>query len=193
MKSTRTLVAVLLALSIAACTTTGLTTKPQPTPPLWTSSYNVGYTVMANCLAAQPIAGFAGVAQIVATSLMIHAFSLRNFAVGTVYSKTEKVRIDVLKRFGVYSTESNGHLSEYLPWYRKRPEEITRWIDMSDWIHGETGGYLRYSTENRNWFEEDFPKFLDEAGGPLSASKKVLTGAGRFTIVSFRVCLYGCI
>jgi alpha-galactosidase len=29
-----------------------------------------------------------------------------------VYSKQEKVRIDVLKRFGVYSTESNGHLSE---------------------------------------------------------------------------------
>ena len=41
------------------------------------------------------------------------------------------MRIDVLSRFGVYSTESNGHLSEYLPWYRKRPEEISRWIDMS--------------------------------------------------------------
>ena len=38
-----------------------------------------------------------------------------------VYSKQEKVRIDVLKRFGFYSTECNGHLSEYLPWYRKRP------------------------------------------------------------------------
>ena len=29
-------------------------------------------------------------------------------------------------RFGYYSTESNGHLSEYVPWYRKRPEEITQ-------------------------------------------------------------------
>jgi alpha-galactosidase len=89
-----------------------------------------------------------------------------------VYSRQEKVRIDVLKRFGVYSTESNGHLSEYLPWYRKRPEEIGKWIDMSDWIHGETGGYLRYSTERRNWFETDFPKFLDEAGKPLSQHKR---------------------
>ena len=35
--------------------------------------------------------------------------------------------------------------------------EITRWIDMSDWIHGETGGYLRHSTETRNWFETDYP------------------------------------
>ena len=89
-----------------------------------------------------------------------------------VYSRQEKVRIDVLKRFGVYSTESNGHLSEYLPWYRKRPEEIGRWIDMSDWIHGETGGYLRWSTERRNWFETDFPKFLEQAGKPLAEHKR---------------------
>jgi alpha-galactosidase len=89
-----------------------------------------------------------------------------------VYSQQEKVRIDVLKRFGVYSTESNGHLSEYLPWYRKRPEEISRWIDMSDWIHGETGGYLRYSTERRNWFETDFPRFKEEAARPLSDVKR---------------------
>ncbi len=85
-----------------------------------------------------------------------------------VFSEQEKVRIDVLKRFGFYSTESNGHLSEYLPWYRKRPDEIMNWISMDDWIHGETGGYLRYSTENRNWFTEDFPVFLEEAGKPLS-------------------------
>ena len=88
------------------------------------------------------------------------------------YSQQEKVRIDVLKRFGFYSTESNGHLSEYLPWYRKRPDEIHRWIDMSEWIHGETGGYLRYSTESRNWFETDFPQFLEEAGKPVDVSRR---------------------
>jgi alpha-galactosidase len=89
-----------------------------------------------------------------------------------VFSRQEKVRIDVLKRFGYYSTESNGHLSEYLPWYRKRPDQIMDWISMDDWIHGETGGYLRYTTENRNWFETDFPKFLDEAGLPLSGYER---------------------
>ena len=72
------------------------------------------------------------------------------------YSKSEKVRIDMLRRFGIYSTESNGHLSEYLPWYRKRPSEIKNWIAMDSWIHGETGGYLRVCTEGRNWFEEEF-------------------------------------
>jgi alpha-galactosidase len=89
-----------------------------------------------------------------------------------VFSEQEKVRIDVLKRFGFYSTESNGHLSEYLPWYRKRPDEIGKWISLSDWIHGETGGYLRYSTENRNWFEQDFPVFLEAAGRPLAAVQR---------------------
>lgn len=83
------------------------------------------------------------------------------------FSREEKVRIDILKRFGVYSTESNGHLSEYLPWYRKRPNEIDRWIDMSKWIHGETGGYLRVCMEGRRWFEEEFPRFLEEADVPI--------------------------
>ncbi|MBA3945322.1 MAG: alpha-glucosidase/alpha-galactosidase [Herpetosiphonaceae bacterium] len=78
------------------------------------------------------------------------------------FQQTEKVRLDVLKRFGYYSTESNGHLSEYLPWYRKRPEEIGQWIDLSNWINGETGGYLRVCTESRNWFETDFPNWLAE-------------------------------
>jgi alpha-galactosidase len=62
------------------------------------------------------------------------------------YSKTEKVRIDILEKFGYYSTESNGHLSEYVPWYRKRLDEIDNWIDLSVWINGESGGYLRVCT-----------------------------------------------
>ncbi len=88
------------------------------------------------------------------------------------YSQEEKVRIDVLRRFGCYSTESNGHLSEYLPWYRKRPDEINQWIDLTNWINGETGGYLRHCTEQRDWFETDFPQWLAEAGSPMSGWKR---------------------
>ncbi len=87
---------------------------------------------------------------------------LRAFEAHPHFAKTEKVRIDVLRRFGYYSTESNGHLSEYLPWYRKRPDEIAQWIDTSSWIHGETGGYLRICTEGRNWFDTDFPNMLKQ-------------------------------
>jgi alpha-galactosidase len=85
-----------------------------------------------------------------------------------VYSRTEKVRIDVLRRFGYYSTESNGHLSEYLPWYRKRPKEIRKWIDLSSWINGETGGYLRVCAETRNWFKTEFPRWLAAEEKPIA-------------------------
>jgi len=89
-----------------------------------------------------------------------------------VYSKTEKVRIDMLRRFGYFSTESNGHLSEYVPWYRKRPEEIKDWIDLGSWINGETGGYLRVCTEGRNWFETDFPNWMKEEPRKFAAAER---------------------
>jgi len=87
-------------------------------------------------------------------------------------SKSQKVRIDVLRRFGYFSTESNGHLSEYLPWYRKRPKEIRKWIGLEAWNQGETAGYLRHCTERRNWFETDFPRWLDADDPPITAANR---------------------
>ena len=87
-------------------------------------------------------------------------------------SKTEKVRIDVLRRFGYYSTESNGHLSEYLLWYRKRPDEIDRWIDKEKWIDGRTGGYLDHCRERDDWFHTDFPNMLAQAGTPMDTWRR---------------------
>jgi alpha-galactosidase len=88
------------------------------------------------------------------------------------YAQEEKVRLDVLQRFGYFSTESNGHLSEYLPWYRKRPSEIENWIDHSSWINGETGGYLRHCQEGRSWFETEFPNWLAQEPPVIAADKR---------------------
>ncbi len=79
-----------------------------------------------------------------------------------VISVQEKVRIDMFKRFGYFTTESNGHVSEYVPWYRKRRDEIADWISLDAWIHGETGGYLRHCIEERDCFERDFPKIMQD-------------------------------
>ena len=84
----------------------------------------------------------------------------------------EKVRMDIIRRFGYFSTESNGHLSEYLPWYRKRLDEIGDWISTEAWILGETGGYLRVCTESRNWFETDFPQWLKQPPWPYGIDKR---------------------
>lgn len=78
---------------------------------------------------------------------------LEGFEKHPQYSIQEKVRIDMMRRFGYFSTESNGHLSEYVPWYRKRPGEIKSWISLDSWINGEPGGYLRVCRESRNWFK----------------------------------------
>jgi len=87
-------------------------------------------------------------------------FLLEAFQKHAVFSQQEKVRIDILKRFGVYSTESNGHLSEYVPWYRKRPDEIDDWISYDSWIHGKTGGYLEECQQNQNEYQENYPKYM---------------------------------
>ena len=75
-------------------------------------------------------------------------------------SKAEPVRIDVLRRFGYFSTESNGHLSEYVPWYRKRPNEMDRWRYDGSWAGGETGGYLRACRESQYYYRDMYPKWL---------------------------------
>ena len=87
-------------------------------------------------------------------------FLLEGFEQHTKLSQTEPCRIDVLRRFGYYSTESNGHLSEYLPWYRKRPDEIEQWISRDSWIGGETGGYLRVCREHTDEYRQIYPKLL---------------------------------
>ncbi|MDR3121637.1 MAG: alpha-glucosidase/alpha-galactosidase [Clostridiales bacterium] len=118
------------------------------------------------------------------------------------YRETEKCRIDVMKRFGYYSTESNGHLSEYLPWYRKRHADIPKWIHMDNWIDGQTGGYLRVCTEGRNWFETDFPNWLREPPAAFTPEERsgehgsyIIEGleTGRLYRGHFNVVNDGCI
>lgn len=77
-----------------------------------------------------------------------------------VYQRTEKVRIDMLRRFGCYTTESNGHYSEYVPWYRKRPDDLINWIDLSSWGYGESCGYLRCVIEDQIRFRNEFQTLM---------------------------------
>jgi len=38
----------------------------------------------------------------------------------------EPVRLELMKRFGYFMTETSGHISEYLPWFLKSDAEIAR-------------------------------------------------------------------
>ncbi|WP_077534645.1 alpha-galactosidase [Massiliimalia massiliensis] len=60
------------------------------------------------------------------------------------YYKNEKVRGEVMRQCGYFMTESTGHLSEYLPWFRKNQEVLDLYCDEPD-FGGASGAYYKYS------------------------------------------------
>lgn len=57
----------------------------------------------------------------------------------TAVYEQDPVRFDMMLHFGHFITESSGHLSEYLPYYRKRPELIRKYC--RDGYKGGSGFY----------------------------------------------------
>ena len=60
------------------------------------------------------------------------------------YFKNEKVRGEVMRHAGYFMTESTGHLSEYLPWFRKNQKALDLYCDEPA-FGGESGAYLTFS------------------------------------------------
>lgn len=59
------------------------------------------------------------------------------------YYSNEKVRAEVMRHFGYFMTESTGHLSEYIPWFRSSERALNRYCDMPD-FGGASGAYYHY-------------------------------------------------
>jgi alpha-galactosidase len=59
------------------------------------------------------------------------------------YYKNEKVRGEVFRHFGYFMTESTGHLSEYLPWFRKNQAALEMYCDEPG-FGGESGAYYKW-------------------------------------------------
>lgn len=55
------------------------------------------------------------------------------------FSRAEPVRTDMMRHFGAFITESSGHLSEYLPYYRKRKDLLDKYTDTG--YRGEESFY----------------------------------------------------
>ena len=79
----------------------------------------------------------------------------------------EPVRIELMKQFGYFVTESSGHASEYLPYFRKTAkmvsdELVPKFTDQTnDWFEfGRTGGYLRHCLRRLEKFHQEFTEIL---------------------------------
>ncbi|MGO9409947.1 MAG: alpha-galactosidase [Spirochaetia bacterium] len=57
--------------------------------------------------------------------------------------KSEKVRGEVFRHFGYFMTETTGHLSEYVPWFRKNQAALDLYCDEPG-FGGETGAYYTW-------------------------------------------------
>ncbi len=59
------------------------------------------------------------------------------------YYYNEKVRAEVMRHFGYFMTESTGHLSEYVPWFRSSKRGLETYCDLPD-FGGASGAYYHY-------------------------------------------------
>ncbi len=59
------------------------------------------------------------------------------------YYVNEKVRCEVMRHFGYFMTESTGHLSEYIPWFRSSERGLELYCDQPD-FGGASGAYYHY-------------------------------------------------
>lgn len=55
------------------------------------------------------------------------------------FSVAEPVRTDMMRHFGAFITESSGHLSEYVPYYRKRKDLLAKYTNTG--YRGEESFY----------------------------------------------------
>ena len=67
------------------------------------------------------------------------------------YYLDEKVRGEVMRHFGYFMTESSGHLSDYLYWFRKNKELMDRYCDRPG-LGGESTFAYRYKKESYDFF-----------------------------------------
>jgi alpha-galactosidase len=85
------------------------------------------------------------------------------------YYVNEKVRGEVMRHFGYFMTESTGHLSEYLPYFRKNAKALAAYCDEPA-FGGETGAYYHYCDALDKKFQALDPLSIESTKlGPRSA------------------------
>jgi alpha-galactosidase len=83
-----------------------------------------------------------------------------------IYAK-EPVRIEIMKHFGYFVTESSGHASEYMPYFRKSVEMIEEQLvpafkdEVNSWFdYARTGGYLRHCLKSFKQYRQEYEDLL---------------------------------
>lgn len=103
------------------------------------------------------------------------------------YYANEKVRGEVMRHFGYFMTESTGHLSEYLPYFRKNKKTLDTYCDEPA-FGGETGAYYHYCAMIDEKFQSLDPLSIESTKlGPRSAEYCSHIIEARETGIPFRL------
>ena len=86
---------------------------------------------------------------------------------GGPFWEADPVRCDMMLHFGAFITESSGHLSEYLPYYRKRKDSLERYCR-----DGYRGGSSFYADNWPGWRKGCDERRIKVAAGEESMELK---------------------
>jgi len=77
--------------------------------------------------------------------------------------KKEMIRNDMFLHLGYYVTESSGHNSEYVAWYRKRPDLIEKYCaqEGGDWNPGVYAFILEQYLARKDTWEKDITDWIE--------------------------------
>lgn len=76
----------------------------------------------------------------------------------------EPVRIEMFRRLGYFNTESSGHNSEYLAWFRKRKDLIEKYCTHgTGWNPGAHAYILDEYLGREDTWEKEYQEWLDNA------------------------------
>jgi alpha-galactosidase len=99
--------------------------------------------------------------------------AIRAAAARPEIEEQEPVRIDMLRAFGYFVTESSGHASEYVPYFRRNAaqvegELVPRFASADDaWFgNGRTGGYLHHCRTRAPEMAREHDELLRDARDP---------------------------
>ena len=85
----------------------------------------------------------------------------------------EQVRNEMFLQLGYYPTESSGHNSEYMAWFRKRPDLIEKYCkDGTGWNPGAHAYILNEYLDAEATWEARFKEFLEEKEADLNRGEE---------------------
>jgi len=89
---------------------------------------------------------------------------LREAAADPQTYESDPVRFEMMLHLGAFVTESSGHFSEYVPYFRKRPDLLARYTRSG--YRGESGFYANNWPQWRARAEDSTRAMVDDPEGP---------------------------